>query len=157
MPKPAGGTETNSTTVPLRPAFVVHSLEHVEAALAAAPEGAPALVLVSAQGAGASLGPLFWQAMLRQAGKAYPNARFTAYLDCADEAGTVLRALRAGVDHVRFIGRPEVAERLAAIAEQLGAEITDEALDTFDLLDQPDPFAACRAWLWRKNTLCGQD
>ena len=157
MTKRAGGTETASTTVPLRPAFVVHSLEHVEAALAAAPEGAPALVLVSAQGAGASLGPLFWQAILRQASEAYPNARFTAYLDCADEAGTVLRALRAGVRHVRFFGRPEVSERLAAISEQLGAEITDEAFDTFDLLDQPDSFAACRAWLWRKNTLCGQD
>ena len=115
------------------------------------------MVLVSAPGAGASFGPLFWQAMLRQARKAYPNARFTAYLDCADEAGTVLRALRAGVGHVRFIGRPEVAERLAAIAAQLGAEMTDEAFDAFDLLDQPDPFAACRAWLWRKHTLCSQD
>lgn len=157
MPKRAGGTETVSTSVPLRPAFVVHFLQHVEAALAAAPKGAPTLVLVSGPGAGASLGPLFWQAMLRQATEAYPNARFTAYLDCADEAGTVLRALRAGVCHIRFIGRPEVAKRLAAIAEQLDAEITDETFDTFDLLDQPDPFAACRAWLWRKNTLYGQD
>ena len=95
--------------------------------------------------------------MLRQAAEAYPQARFTAYLDCADEAGTVLRALRAGVDRIRFTGSPEVAGRLAAIAEQLDAEITDEVFDTFDLLDQPDPFAACRAWLWRKNTLYGQD
>lgn len=95
--------------------------------------------------------------MLHQAAEAYPQARFTAYLDCADEAGTVLRALRAGVDRIRFTGSPDVARRLAAIAEQLDAEITDEVFDTFDLLDQPDPFAACRAWLWRKNTLYGQD
>ncbi len=157
MPKRAGETERVSTPVSLRPALVVHSLQHVEAALAAASDGTEGLVLVSASGAGASLGPLFWLAMLRQATSAYPQAVFTAYLDCSDEAGTALRALRAGVDHIRFTGRPDVGERLASIAQQLGAEVTDEAFDCFDLLDQPDPFAACRAWLWRKNTLYGQD
>ena len=157
MPKRAGGTETVSTPVPLRPALVVHCLEHVEAALAAAPDGVPRLTLVSASGAGASLGPLAWLAMLRQSTKAFPQARFTAYLDCADEAGTALRALRAGVQHIRFTGRPEVTERLTGIAGQLGAEVVGEAFDGFDLLGQPDPCAACRAWLWRKNTLYGQD
>ena len=125
--------------------------------MAAAPNGEPTLILVSAPGAGASLGPLFWRAMVRQAAEVYPQARFTAYLDCANEAGTVLRALRAGVDRIRFTGPPETARRLAAIAEELGAELTDETFDAFDLLDQPDPFAACRAWLWRKGTLYGQD
>ena len=141
----------------LRPALVVHWREHVEAALAAAADGEWHLILVSAPGAGSSLGPLMWRAMLRQAAALYPKARFTAYLDCADEAGTVLRALRAGVSHIRFIGEPEVARRLSAIAEQLDASITNEDFECFDLLDQPDPFAACRAWLWRQSAPHGRD
>ena len=95
--------------------------------------------------------------MLRQAAERYPDARFTAYLDCADEAGTVLRALRAGVSHIRFTGPRELLSRLHDIARQLDAEITDEDFARFDLLDQPDPFAACRVWLWREDFAHGQD
>ena len=141
----------------LRPALVVHWREHVEAALAAAADSERHLILVSTPGAGASLGPLMWRAMLRQAAALYPKARFTAYLDCADEAGTALRALRAGVSHVRFTGEADVAQQLSAIAGQLEASITGEDFERFDLLDQPDPFAACRAWLWRRNAAHGRD
>ena len=145
------------TTKSRRAALIVHWREHVEAALAAASDANQHILLVSAPGAGASLGPLAWQAMLRQAVATYPKARFAAYLDCADEEGTVLKALRAGVAHVRFSGAAEVAVRLASIAEQSGAELTTEDFEGFDLRQQPDSFAACRAWIWRKSTLKGQD
>jgi len=52
-----------------------------------------------------------------------PAARFRAVLDCGDQAGAALAALRAGAECIVFTGRADVAERLAGIAAQQGARL----------------------------------
>ena len=77
--------------------------------------------LVSFPGAGASAGPGWFQEIVERLEAEHPGLAFEAVLDCGDEAGAVLAALRRGLRHVRFSGHPEAARRLGAIAEQLGA------------------------------------
>jgi hypothetical protein len=111
-------------TEPLRyPAFVVHSLTHAVAALTAAAEEGRAIALLSAPDAGIYAGPGWFKALLDAARDAVPAAKFTAIIDCGDDAGAVLGAIRAGIETAIFIGRPDVAERLAEIAQQAGVSL----------------------------------
>ena len=61
--------------------------------------------------------------MIEAAREAVPEARFSAILDCGDSAGAAQAAFRAGVEAVIFTGRADVAERLAAIAQQAGVSL----------------------------------
>ena len=130
--------------------IVVHSLEQARAAIAAAAELGVPLTLTSAVGAGGSVGPLWFKSLIDAAQTEHPAVNLTAVLDCADEAGTALGALRAGLKCVRFTGRAEVRARIAAIAAELGATIDAEPTpDQLDLLDLADPRSAARAYLAR--------
>jgi len=105
------------------PAIVVHSLTHAVAALKAAAAADREIVLLSAAGAGVYAGAGWWKAVIDAAREAAPGARFSHILDCGDAAGAVQAALRAGVEAAIFTGRPDVAERLAAIAEARGSRL----------------------------------
>jgi hypothetical protein len=105
------------------PVFVVHSLIHAVAALTAAAEASLPIVLLSASDAGIYAGPGWFKAMIDAANQAVPSAKFTALLDCGDDAGAAQGALRAGIEAIVFTGRPAVAERLAAIADRQGARL----------------------------------
>jgi hypothetical protein len=59
------------------------------------------------------------------------TAHFSATLDCGDDAGAAQGALRAGVEAVIFIGRADVAERLAAIAGAQGIRLLTTRPDVF--------------------------
>lgn len=77
---------------------------------------------------------LFSWATLRSAGIGYamaatakaradhPGAVCLCVLDAGEDAGLALSALRSGADKVRFSGAPELAEKLAQIADQLDVE-----------------------------------
>lgn len=132
--------------------IIVHSLDHARAALAAAAELGVPVMLVSAAGAGAYAGPLWFKALIEAARADHPDVAVAALLDCADEPGTVLAALRAGIKSVRFTGAAAARERLAGIAAALGATIESDAGPALDLLDARDPASACRAYLaWNKT------
>ena len=98
------------------PVFVVHSLDHAIAALTAAAEAGQSIAIISAPSAGVYGGPGWFKAVADAARVAVPVARFSAILDCGDDAGAAQGAIRAGIDVVIFTGRAEIAERLAAIA-----------------------------------------
>lgn len=49
-----------------------------------------------------------------------------ALLDCGDNVGAALSAIRAGVEAVVFTGRADVASRLADIARQHGGRLDRE-------------------------------
>lgn len=133
--------------------IIVHSLDHARAALAAAAELRVPVTLASAEGAGGYAGPLWFKALIETALRDHPGLSAAAVLDCADEAGTTLAALRAGIKRVRFSGGDEVRQRLAAIAAQLGAEIeSGEPPPALDLLDAADPRRLCRAYLAGNET-----
>jgi fructose/tagatose bisphosphate aldolase len=124
---------------------IVYSIDQARAALAAA-EGQP-VILMSARGMAGFMGPLWFKALFEAAAASYADANAIAALDCADEAGTALAALRCGFKLVRFTGPEEARARLDSIAQQLGAKVErDVAADTLDLLDCEDSLALCRSF-----------
>jgi hypothetical protein len=103
---------------------------------------------VSAAGAGAYAGAPWFAGIVKLAAAKAPGCAVSAVLDCGDQPGTVLAALRSGLRRVRFTGTNETAARLGEIAEQYGATIEGPAaMPALDLLDAADPDAACRAYL----------
>jgi hypothetical protein len=133
--------------------IIIHSLAHARAALGVAAALGVPVTLASAVGAGGYAGPLWFKALIEAALHEHPGVAAAAVLDCADEAGTTLGALRAGIKRVRFTGADEVRERLAAIAAQLGATIEGgEPPPALDLLDAPDPTRLCHAYLSGNKT-----
>ena len=133
--------------------IVVHSLEQAQAAVAAAAALGVGVTLVSAAGAGGYAGPLWFMALVDAARHDHPEIAVAAVLDCADEAGTALAALRAGVKQVRFTGPDPVRQRIAEIAAALGAAIEgDPVAGALDLLDQRDPKGAALTFLAGNET-----
>jgi hypothetical protein len=112
---------------PMERAVIIHGWPDAQAALAAAPlshAGGP-LTLVSAPGAGGYAGAAWFAALARQGEAAFPHVAQRWVLDCADAAGHVLAALRAGVRAVVFTGAPDLRARLASVAAACGAELLD--------------------------------
>jgi hypothetical protein len=123
--------------------IIVYSLDQARAAVAAA-SGRP-LILLSARGMAGFMGPLWFKALTDEAAAGHANV--TAALDCADEPGTVLAALRCGFRLARFTGAEETRARLDDIARQTGARVEGALTEeTLDLLDCKDPPASCRAF-----------
>jgi hypothetical protein len=128
--------------------IIVYSQAQARAAVEAAAERQVPVILASAPGMAGFMGPLWFKALADEACGFHPQATVTAVLDCADEAGTVLAALRCGFRLVRFSGPEEMRARLDDIARQLGAAVEGAvAADILDLLDCNDPLPACRAFL----------
>jgi hypothetical protein len=128
--------------------IVVHSLAHARAALAAARALELPVTLASAEGAGGYAGPLWFKSLIEAARADFPEVEISAVLDCGNEAGTVLGALRHGLTRVRFTGHEAALAPLQEIAHELGAEIeTGAAPRALDLLNEPDAEAAARAYL----------
>ena len=88
----------------------------------------------SAPDAGGSVGPGWFGALIAAAREAVPEARFSALLDCGDNVGAALAAIRSEIEGVVFIGRADVAGRLADIARQHGVRFeTDRWATALDL------------------------
>ena len=132
---------------------IIHSLAQAQAALAAAAELGVPVTLESAPAAGGYAGPGWWRALIDAARAAHPAADVSTVLDCGEEPGTALAALRAGVPRIRFTGAAETRERLAAIAERRGAAVEGAAAEekVLDLLEARDPLAAARRFLARNE------
>jgi hypothetical protein len=81
------------------------------------------VVLASAPEAGIHAGPGWFRALVEAARGVVPDARFSAILDCGDQAGAALAAIRAQIERVIFTGRADVANRLADIARQHGVRL----------------------------------
>lgn len=128
-------------------AIVVHCLAHARAAVGAAAALGVPVTLASAPGAAGSLGALGFRELVAAAAAEHPHVQVHALLDCADKPGHVMAALRLGFRRVRFTGRRAVAQRLAGLAAAYGAELVSGRVRTLNLLDLPDPGAACAAWL----------
>jgi len=126
--------------LPHGPVIVIHSLVHATAALTAAARANRPVVLVSASGAGSYVGPGWFREVVSAARDAVPEASFSALLDCADDVGAALAAIRSQVEGVVFTGRADVACRLADIARQHG--VTFVTARSAPALDFGDDFFA---------------
>jgi hypothetical protein len=133
------------------PAIIVHSLSQaLVAAETAAALGRP-LTLRSAAGAGGTVGVGWFASLGSLLAERHPDLPLTLVLDCADEAGTALGALRRGVKAIRVSGPPEVRAKLADLARTYGARLDADERPCLDLvaglMEQADLAARCRDWL----------
>jgi DNA-binding NarL/FixJ family response regulator len=101
--------------------IVIQSLAEATKALEAA--AGREIMLLSAPEAGIYAGPGWWTALIEAARDAAPAARFLSVLDCGDDPGAAMAAIRAGAEAIVFTGRADVAERLTAIAEAAGCRM----------------------------------
>ncbi|HZT87835.1 MAG TPA: hypothetical protein VFA12_07685 [Stellaceae bacterium] len=119
------------------PVIVVHSLPQAVAVLQEAAKVGRAVTLLSAPGAGASAGPGWFGNVVAAARAEVPAARFTALLDCGDENGAALAAIRYGIEGIVFTGRADVAARLADLAARQGASLlTQRPREDLDLASE---------------------
>ena len=133
--------------------IIVHSLEQACAAVNAAAALDVAITLESAAGAGGYGGALWWKALVAAATRDHTGPPIGAVLDCGDEPGTALGALRAGLKRVRFTGSKAMREKLAQIAAELGAAIEGDSKEAaLDLRDARDAARLCRDFLARNKT-----
>ena len=83
-------------------AFIVHNLDQgLLVAKIATEENKPAIIL-SAPGAGASLGPVVFSQMISLITEAYPKAKICGLLDCGSEPGIAMTAIRRGTTDIYF-------------------------------------------------------
>ncbi len=127
--------------------IIVHNIEHVRTALAAAEKQKVMVCLLSAPGAAGYTGAAVFRDMIEQAAREYPGVEFTAALDCADNPGHALGALRQGIKGLKIHLKDNIKERIRDIADQYRATIYDCRSETLDLLYQAEPDQACRSWL----------
>jgi hypothetical protein len=148
-PGGAGGGGTLPPTPPLPPAVVVHAAAQAEAALAAA--GPRGVLLLSARGAGAFMGPAVFLRMVARAAALHPGVPHHAALDCADAPGFALAALRAGVPVVLLDRASPAWPAVAAAAAEAGAVLLAERPPALDLgpvnLRRPGGLALLARWL----------
>ena len=74
-------------------------------------------------GAGIYAGPGWFSSLTEMAHAAVPEARFSPILDCGDDAGAALAAMRAGIERIIFTGSSDVGQRLAEIGVQCETSI----------------------------------
>jgi hypothetical protein len=86
------------------------------------------VTLLSAPGAAAYLGCLWWRELLAQADFSGPSL-----LDCADAPGRALEALKLGLPGVVITGPPQALPPLAAIAQNQGARLLTQAPQALNL------------------------
>ena len=129
--------------------IIVHSLKEARAAVAVAAELGVPVTLASAPEAAGYLGALWFCELVAMARAERPEAEVDAVLDCGDQPGHVMAALRQGLKRLRFTGPKSTATTLRALAGRYDAEIVTGALRAHDLMDQAEPEAACRRWLAR--------
>jgi fructose/tagatose bisphosphate aldolase len=132
------------------PAIIVHSLDHTVAALKTFRDAATSGFVLSQPGAGAGIGAAVFKAMIDEARKHVPEASFTAVLDCGENPGHALAAIRAGAEAIVFEGSPEACSRITNIANQDNCQVLDSSAytdtPTLDLLDVTDITKACREY-----------
>jgi hypothetical protein len=116
-------------------AVVVHHLDQARAALAVAAELGCALELRSAPGAAGYAGVGYLKALCDEVG-------YELLIDCGDDAGLVMAALRTGCRRIAFSGSDELGRRLGDIAAQLGAALIMEGQTPEVVMLQPEDDAA---------------
>ena len=127
--------------------IIIHSAGDALAALSVADEMGVGVTLLSAPGAAAYIGAGVFRDMVAAALEAYPNVEVTAVIDCGDDPGLALGAMRHGIGAVSISNIPEIRAKLSDIADQRGVLVYEKDGPALDLVDMTDPVCAIRAWL----------
>src|SRR5918994_7665639 len=122
---------TVSGAFELMAVVVVHHLDQARAALAAAAEVGCRVELRSAPGAAGYAGVGYLKALGDEIGH-------ELLIDCGDDAGLAMAALRTGCRRIAFSGSAELGRPLAEMAEQSGATVVVEAHAPEVIMLQPE-------------------
>lgn len=128
-------------------ALIFHSFDHVRAALSAARDLGRPILLLTAPGAAAAVGANVLKVMVDDAAALVPGAAFDVLIDCGNQPGTAMGALRAGWRHLAFQGDAAVQPKIADLARQHSATLETAVPPARDLGGQRHPDKAVRAWL----------
>ncbi|HBK09163.1 MAG TPA: hypothetical protein DDZ81_25445 [Acetobacteraceae bacterium] len=113
----------------VHPAVIVHGLADARAALA---PGLP-VTLLSAPGAAAFAGCLWWKGIVAAARTANPETESIDILDCADASGMAMGALRSGVCRLVLWRQAPGWDAVAAIAARQKGFVLFRAPPALDL------------------------
>lgn len=128
----------------LPPAVVVHGLADARRALALR----RAVTLLSAPGAAGYAGCGWWRAMVEAARAEAPGVQAPDVLDCLDQSGCAVEALRHGLRRLVLLPGAPARDDVAARAATLGAALLDARPPALDLA-QPGATRRLEAWLAR--------
>jgi hypothetical protein len=147
--KPASGALTQYSLPPstLPPAIIIQGIGDLRAALEAASSLNRALTVLSIPGAASSAGAPWFHALIRAGSAEFAQVPLTAILDCADQPGHALAALRTGCRDLLLLESVPAWPRVRAIAEAAGARLHTAPGPTFNPRFFRDPIGACRDWL----------
>jgi hypothetical protein len=130
----------------VHPAVIVHGMADAEAALA---PGLP-VTLLSAPGAAAFAGCLWWREAVAAARGAFPDTAATDVLDCADASGQAMAALRSGVCRLVLWADAPGWRGVVAIAREQGGFVVAQAPPALDL-GQRNATRRLMEWLRRSQ------
>ncbi len=138
--------EVNPQNSPAR--IVVHEIAHAIAALTAARAQNQPLLIISAPGAVRSAGAGWWRELVAQARDSIPDQGAEWVLDCGDEPGMALAALREGVGTIALEADETTWSRVAQIAIQCDASVLKvDRTGALDLADSNNPQRDCNLYL----------
>ena len=141
--------EVNPQSAPAT--IVVHEFSHAVAALTAAQAHNRPITILSAMGAVRSAGAGWWRELVTQAGANVPDQATEWILDCGDEPGMALAALREGVQAIALDAGEPIWSRVAQIAVQCDASVLRiDRAGALDLADSNNPQRDC--YLYLSNT-----
>jgi hypothetical protein len=143
--------------MPPSPAFIVHDLAQARIVFAAASVARVPIRIESAPGAAGYAGAGWWAAMIAAARHEYPEVEAVCVLDCGEEPGRALGAIREGVEAIRCRARPRARARLKQLAEAAGVLfVTSPVGPALDLATVPEPNAAVAARLAPQGPTAGR-
>jgi acyl-CoA synthetase (AMP-forming)/AMP-acid ligase II len=116
----------------LPPAVIIHGLPDARAALR---PGRP-VTLLSAHGAAAYAGVLWWRELIAAARAAHPATQVHDVLDCGDAPGHAMAALRVGQRLLVLNGACPAFAAVAAAAARLGAHVLPAPPPALDLAER---------------------
>jgi hypothetical protein len=147
--KPASGVLTQHPFLPstVPPAIIIHGIDELRAALKAAISLNRALTVLSIPGAAGSAGAPWFHALIQAGSTEFPEVALTGVLDCADQPGFALAALRTGCRDLLLLDQVPAWPRVHAIVEVAGARLYSSPGPTFNPRFFRDPIGACREWL----------
>ena len=105
------------------PAIEVRDWAETRAALETARSRGRAVFLCSPPGAAAWLGAGYWAALQTRARAEFSDVDFVLALDCGQNAGDAMAAIRAGVAVSLYRGAAPALARLRDMAAQAGVEV----------------------------------
>jgi hypothetical protein len=129
--------------------IIVHTIEQVRDALAAASELQTPVTLQSAPDAIFYAGSLYLLCMYEEAHEEFPDVTAHFILDCGDGGAEAIAAVHAGHRHLRLHAPEEIRARLEGIAHKQGVMIYDGDYEALDLATAGDTKSACIQWLKR--------